>query len=216
MGVYTDFGTYQTQVQCAVRLSVCLSVCLCQSDLSFVDLTVVYFACRKIDVLEMFTSPFQVFVICMKRMAWFRPQGSLNVSEWVQILWHWIIIWKVHKLGGPSRGSCTVGKCNKAFQNSSVKSKSLALPTTNIDITRLHSSRMHTARLLTVSPSMHYSGGGCLLRGFSGPRGGLIRGESLFLGEVSQHALRLIPPVNRILDTHYWKYYLAPNFVCRR
>ena len=142
----------------------------------------------------MFTSPFQVFVICMKRMAWFRPQGSLNVSEWVQILWHWIIIWKVHKLGGPSRGSSTVGKCNKAFQNSSVKSKSLALPTTNIDITRLHSSRMHTARLLTVSPSMHCSGGGCLLRGLSGPGGGLIRGESLFWGEVSQHALRLIPP----------------------
>ena len=30
--------------------------------------------------------------------------------------------------------------------------------------TRLHSSRIHTARLLTVSPSMHCTGG-CLLRG---------------------------------------------------
>ena len=24
------------------------------------------------------------------------------------------------------------------------------------------------------------------------------------------------PPVNRILDTRFWKYYLAPNFVCGR
>ena len=24
------------------------------------------------------------------------------------------------------------------------------------------------------------------------------------------------PPMDRILDTRYWKYYLAPNFVCGR
>ena len=34
--------------------------------------------------------------------------------------------------------------------------------------TRLHSSRMHTTRLLTVSPSMHCAGGGCLLPGGGG------------------------------------------------
>ena len=27
--------------------------------------------------------------------------------------------------------------------------------------------------------------------------------------------VQVLPPVNRILDTHFWKYYLAPNFVCR-
>ena len=27
---------------------------------------------------------------------------------------------------------------------------------------------------------------------------------------------RYSPPVNRILDTRFWKYYLAPNFVCGR
>ena len=33
---------------------------------------------------------------------------------------------------------------------------------------------MHTARLLTVSPSMHCAGGGCLLRGMPGLGGGGI------------------------------------------
>ena len=27
---------------------------------------------------------------------------------------------------------------------------------------------------------------------------------------------QVLPPVNRILDTRYWKYHLAPNFVCGR
>ena len=48
---------------------------------------------------------------------------------------------------------------------------------------------MLTARLLTVSPSMHCSGGG-LLQGVPGP-GGLLRGGE---GVVSQHALRQTPP----------------------
>ena len=32
---------------------------------------------------------------------------------------------------------------------------------------------------------------------------------------VSRRILRT-PPVDRILDTRFWKYYLAPNFVCGR
>ena len=83
--------------------------------------------------------------------------------------------------------------------------------------TRLHSSRIHTTHLLTVSSSMHCAGGclvpgGCLLLGVSAPRGSAWSWGVV----VSQHALRQIPPVNRILDTRYWKYYLAPNFVCGR
>ena len=60
---------------------------------------------------------------------------------------------------------------------------------------------------------------GYLLWGVPGPGGPcpgeggacLVRG-----GVVSQHALRQTSPVDRILDTHFWKYYLAPNFVCGR
>ena len=44
---------------------------------------------------------------------------------------------------------------------------------------RLHSSRMHTACLLTISPSMHCTGGsawgrGYLLPGWSAPKGGSL------------------------------------------
>ena len=62
MGVHADFGTYQTQVLCAVRPSVCVSVFY---------LTVVKFVYRKIHVLGMFISilPFQVFAICIEWMA---------------------------------------------------------------------------------------------------------------------------------------------------
>ena len=59
--------------------------------------------------------------------------------------------------------------------------------------------------------------------GVPGPRGVSAWGDAwsvgvwdLLGGMVSQHALRQTPPVNRILDTRYWKYYLAPNFVCGR
>ena len=64
-------------------------------------------------------------------------------------------------------------------------------------LTRLHSSRMHTARSLTVSPSILCSGSGGLSRGEGVPGGvpAWSRG-----GVVSQHALRLTPPVNRITD----------------
>ena len=74
--------------------------------------------------------------------------------------------------------------------------------------TRLHSSRMHTTCSLTISPTMHcYQG--CLLlggvcsweaawsKGVPGPEGYLLPGGG---GVVSQHALRHIPPVNRMRD----------------
>ena len=52
--------------------------------------------------------------------------------------------------------------------------------------TRLHSSRMHTARLLTVSPSLHCTGGGLVRgdvcsRGVPGP-GGVCFGGCLLWG----------------------------------
>ena len=54
--------------------------------------------------------------------------------------------------------------------------------------TRLHSSRMRTTRLLTVSPSMHCSGGYLVPGGMLCPGG-------------SQHALRqTLPLVNRMTD----------------
>ena len=99
------------------------------------------------------------------------------------------------------------------------------------NITRLHCSRMCTACALTVSPSMlgggvTAPGGGCLLWGVSAPGGYLLLGGSAHRGSVcswgvsaprgvypSMHWGRH-PPVNRILDTRLWKYYLAPNFIC--
>ena len=80
--------------------------------------------------------------------------------------------------------------------------------------TRLHSSRIHTTHLLTISPSMHCTGGACsrgvpgpgeclLLGGVPGPRRCLVLGgawswgvpapgevSALEWGVVSQHALR--------------------------
>ena len=72
--------------------------------------------------------------------------------------------------------------------------------------TRLHSSRMHTAHSLTVSPSMLWWGGGrYLVGGVPGLRvgaclvpGGCLPGSGG--GPVSQHALRQIPPMNRMTD----------------
>ena len=51
----------------------------------------------------------------------------------------------------------------------------------NQNKTRLHSSRMHTARLLTVSPSMHCTGG-CLLLGVSASVGCLLLWEGVWFG----------------------------------
>ena len=48
-------------------------------------------------------------------------------------------------------------------------------------------------------------GGTCLVLG----GGGVVPAWS---GGVPAHP----PPVDRILDTRFWKYYLAPNFVCGR
>ena len=51
-------------------------------------------------------------------------------------------------------------------------------PNTSVDfhdVQELHSSRMHTSPLLTVSPSMHSTGGGLLARGSALP-GGLLAG----------------------------------------
>ena len=50
------------------------------------------------------------------------------------------------------------------------------------DPTRLHSGRMRTAHLLTVSPSMHYAGGVCLVGGVPGARGVCSQGRCLVWG----------------------------------
>ena len=66
--------------------------------------------------------------------------------------------------------------------------------------------------------------GGCLLQGVPGPRGCLVPGGCVLPGVCSREGTwsqgdgipactGADPPVNRILDTRYWKYYLAPNFV---
>ena len=89
--------------------------------------------------------------------------------------------------------------------------------------TRMHSSRMRTGRSLTVCCSLFP--GGCLLQGggvpgrggggvcsggVSAPEGGGVPGPGV---GVSQHALMQTPPppVDRILDTRLWKYYLGPT-----
>ena len=68
-------------------------------------------------------------------------------------------------------------------------------------------------------------GGGCLARGGSGPGGYLVPGEGgawswvgfwSWGGGIQACTEADSPPVNRILDTRYWKCYLAPNFVCGR
>ena len=93
--------------------------------------------------------------------------------------------------------------------------------------TRLHSSRMRTARLLPVSRSMHCAGGGaCLWSGGGGAclwsrgvaclwsRGGLLLGGCLPLvpgGIPACNGSDPPPPVNRILDTRFWKCCHAPT-----
>ena len=52
-----------------------------------------------------------------------------------------------------------------------IKNNSTRLAAMTKFLTRLDSSRMHTARLLTVSPSMHCSRGGCLVPGGAWSRG---------------------------------------------
>ena len=63
------------------------------------------------------------------------------------------------------------------------------------------------------------SRGGCLLPGGVSALGGLLQGGVCSGGSaprgISQHALRQTlpppPPVDRILDTRFWKYYLGPT-----
>ena len=98
-----------------------------------------------------------------------------------------------------------------------------------IKVTRMHSSRMRTTHLLPISPSMHCSQGvylvwgdlvlgGCswsagdlVQGGVPGPRG--VPGPG-WCSWSHWGTCPGTPPVNRILDTRFWKYYLAPNFVC--
>ena len=97
----------------------------------------------------------------------------------------------------------------------------------NTSKTRLHSSRMHTARLLTVSPSMHCSGGrGCLLGGGAWSwgdllvggvcsRGCLLRGGGcLVLGVWYPTCTEADPSVNRATDT--CKNITLPQLRCGR
>ena len=103
---------------------------------------------------------------------------------------------------------------------------------------RLHSSRMHTTRSLTLSPSMLCSTGGggnsWLVPGVCASSGRCLVfwGACLVLGDAClvpggclpgakggggiPACTEADPPVNRILDARFWKYYLAPNFVCGR
>ena len=85
-----------------------------------------------------------------------------------------------------------------------------------LDDKNWHSSRMHTARLLTVSPSMHCTGGSALARGICLDWGGVCQhwgslpcwgfcncqgASALPEGVVSQHTLRQCPPSsNRMTD----------------
>ena len=69
---------------------------------------------------------------------------------------------------------------------------------------------MRTTRLLPVSPNMHCYRGhtcprGCTCLGMYLPEGVPAGGAYLPEGVPAQ----VLPPVNRILDTRYWKYYLA-------
>ena len=83
--------------------------------------------------------------------------------------------------------------------------------------TRMHSSRMRTGRSLTVCCSLFLGGGvsalgGCLLPGgllqwgVSAPRGRGVY-PSMHWGRHPPFP----PPVDRILDTRLWKYYLGPT-----
>ena len=75
----------------------------------------------------------------------------------------------------------------------------------------MHSSRMRTAYLLPVFPSIHCSQGVCLLRGVSTPGGCLPRGVFAPMGVSAWGGVCPDTPRDRILDTRFWKYYLAPT-----
>ena len=79
-------------------------------------------------------------------------------------------------------------------------------------ITRMHSSRMRTGRSLAVCCSL-------LTEGVSAPggAGGVCSGGCLLRGVCSQGCIPACPPspVDRILDTHLWKYYLGPTLLRR-
>ena len=74
---------------------------------------------------------------------------------------------------------------------------------------------MRTARLLTVS--QHALMGGVPAQGvyLAGREEGVCTCPGMYLAGGGWPVQVLTPP-NRILDTRYWKYYLAPNFVCGR
>ena len=61
-----------------------------------------------------------------------------------------------------------------------------------------------------------YSGGVCSQGGVCSWRGVCSRGCPLPRGVYPSMHWGRHPPVNRILDTRLWKYYLAPKFVCGR
>ena len=63
----------------------------------------------------------------------------------------------------------------------------------------MYSSRMRTARSLPISPSMHCAGGCLLWLGVCSGGIPACNGADTPL------------PVDRILDTRFWKYYLAPT-----
>ena len=79
----------------------------------------------------------------------------------------------------------------------------------NCKLKRMHSSRMRTACLLPVSPSMQCVPGGAAPGGFCSWRGVSAPTEG---GGVSQDATGKTP-VHTILDTCFWKYYLAPTLL---
>ena len=58
---------------------------------------------------------------------------------------------------------------------------------------------------------------GCLLQGGAWFRGDLVLGwvPALEGGGIPACTEANPPPEDRILDTRFWKYYLAPNFICR-
>ena len=74
---------------------------------------------------------------------------------------------------------------------------------------------MRTARLLTVS--QHALMGGVPAQGvyLAGREEGVCTFPGMYLAG-GVYLSRYSSPPNRILDTRYWKYYLAPNFVCGR
>ena len=67
-----------------------------------------------------------------------------------------------------------------------------------------------------------WSGGACLVGGCLPGPGGCLPGPGGCLpgpgggGWYPSMHWGKLPPVDRILDTCFWKYYLAPNFVCGR